>query len=484
MEEVYVVRHRHLVEGVPIRQIAREMGIDRNTVRRYVRGAPAGVGKPRGVPGAPVRAGVQPRALELLEDSKRWTAGKQQLTAARLYTMLSSEGHDVGYTVVKEIVREWKRQRKEVFVPLVYKPGDLGEVDFFEVLVDIAGERRKAHMFVLRLMHSGRDFAWLYPRQDQTCFLDGHVRAFAHFGVVPHRLVYDNLKAAVRKILVGSERELAPRFLALATHYLFEACFARPRQGHDKGGVESRGKAIRWQELVPIPSGPDLATISAALVARLDTRVTEQFVDEQAAMLPLPSMPVRSARCLPGVSVSSRSLIKVEGASYSVWSTWARRDVTVYAGVDEIAIAVTGDDRVVVHPRQPFGGRSVDYRHYIRELAHKPQALRQVADELIAALDEPFAGAWRLLVDQHGPKQAARVFAQVLRAIEDRGEREVASELAAALDSGEPIQLAVRKRGAASPEVPADQLPTTLAGVEVYAGAAADYDALLAGGVQ
>lgn len=78
MEEVYVVRHRHLVEGVPIRQIAREMGIDRNTVRRYVRGAPAGVGKPRGIPGAPVRAAVEPRALELLEDSKRWTAGKQQ----------------------------------------------------------------------------------------------------------------------------------------------------------------------------------------------------------------------------------------------------------------------------------------------------------------------------------------------------------------------------------------------------------------------
>ena len=52
MEEVYVVRHRHLVEGVPIRRIAREMGIDRNTVRRYLRGAPAGIGKPRGVLGA------------------------------------------------------------------------------------------------------------------------------------------------------------------------------------------------------------------------------------------------------------------------------------------------------------------------------------------------------------------------------------------------------------------------------------------------
>ena len=481
MEEVYVVRHRHFVEGIPIRRIAREMGIDRNTVRRYLRGAPAGVGKPRGVAGAPVSDAVRPRALEILKDSKRWTEGKQRLTAARLYTMLSREGFDVGYTVVKDIVREWKRQRKEVFVPLVYKAGDSAQVDFFEVFVDLAGVRRKAHMFVMRLMHSGRDFAWLYPRQDQTCFLDGHVRAFAHFGAVPHRLVYDNLKAAVRKILVGSQRELAARFLAVANHYLFEACFARPRTGHDKGGVESRGKAIRWQELVPIPCGPDLATISTALLARLDARVTERFSDELPVMLPLPSTPFRSARCLPGVAVSSRSIASIEGAQYSVWSTWARREVTVYSGVDDITLVASGDERVVVHPRQPFGGRSVDYRHYIRELAHKPQALRQVADELLAALDEPFAAAWRLLVDQHGPKQAARLFAQVLRAIEERGERCVAADVAAALRSGEPIQLAVRTRASAAPQVPVEHLPASLVGIEVRAGVAADYDALLGG---
>jgi transposase len=96
-------------------------------------------------------------------------------------------------------------------------------------------------MFVMRLMHSGRDFAWLYPRQDQTCFLDGHVRAFAHFGAVPHRLVYDNLKAVVRKILVGSERERSARFLALANHSLFEPCFARPRTGHDNGALPGDG---------------------------------------------------------------------------------------------------------------------------------------------------------------------------------------------------------------------------------------------------
>jgi transposase len=119
MEEVYVVRRRHLVDGVPIRQIAREMGIDRNTVRRYLRGAPAGVGKPRGALGAPVREAIQGRVTALLEDSKRWTGGKQRLTAARLHELLRREGHEVGYTIVKDLVREWRRARKEVFVPLV-----------------------------------------------------------------------------------------------------------------------------------------------------------------------------------------------------------------------------------------------------------------------------------------------------------------------------------------------------------------------------
>ena len=70
-------------------------------------------------------------------------------------------------------------------MPLTYRPGDLAEVDFFEVLVDVDGTRRKAWLFLMRLMYSGRDFAWIYERQDQISFLDGHVRAFAHFDAVP-----------------------------------------------------------------------------------------------------------------------------------------------------------------------------------------------------------------------------------------------------------------------------------------------------------
>ena len=138
---------------------------------------------------------IAERVQAVLADSVRWTGGKQRLTATRLHALLRAEGKRVGVTVVKEAVAEWKRQRREVFVPLTYRPGDLAEVDFFEVLVDVDGVRRKAWLFLMRLMHTGCDFAWIDEWQDQISFLDGHVRAFAHFEGVPARIAYDNLRS-------------------------------------------------------------------------------------------------------------------------------------------------------------------------------------------------------------------------------------------------------------------------------------------------
>jgi hypothetical protein len=86
---------------------------------------------------------------------------------------LLAEGHSVGVTLVKAAVAEWKRRRREVFIPLTYRPGDLAEVDFFEVLVDMDGTRRKAWLFLMRLMYSGRDFAWIYERQTKSVFWTG-----------------------------------------------------------------------------------------------------------------------------------------------------------------------------------------------------------------------------------------------------------------------------------------------------------------------
>lgn len=200
MDQVHVIRHKVLVEGRTQRQVARELGVSRVTVRKYVEGAEP-VRREVGARARPVWEKVGPRVEALLADSKGWTGGKQQLTATRLHELLIGEGHQVGASLVKAAVAEWKRQRREVFVPLTYRPGDLAEVDFFEVLVDVDGARRKAWLFLMRLMYSGRDFAWIYERQDQVSFLDGHVRAFAHFGGVPARLALDYVTRHIIEVL-------------------------------------------------------------------------------------------------------------------------------------------------------------------------------------------------------------------------------------------------------------------------------------------
>ena len=167
MDQVHVIRHQVLVEGRSQRRVAKEFWISRLTVRKYV-GEAAPRRKETGPRARPVWAAVQARVETLLAESVRWTGGKQRLTATRLHGLLVAEGHHVGVTIVKTAVAEWRRQRREVFVPLTYRPGDLAEVDFFEVLVDVDGTRRKAWLFLMRLMYSGRDLVLVPLAVDQA----------------------------------------------------------------------------------------------------------------------------------------------------------------------------------------------------------------------------------------------------------------------------------------------------------------------------
>jgi hypothetical protein len=375
--------------------------------------------------------------------------------------------------------------RREVFVPLTYRPGDLAEVDFFEVLVDLAGVRRKAWLFLMRLMASGRDFAWIYERQDQVSFLDGHVRAFAHFGGVPHRLAYDNLRAAVTRILVGGERALTARFAALASHYVFEPCFCRPGEGHDKGGVEARGKALRRQLLVPIPTGGSLEAINAALLTRLDARLTSQrdgagqtlgdrFAQDHQHLRPLPTPFDAAATTL--ATVTRRAVVRLDGAVYSVPSRWAGLDVVVRIGPSTVTL-VRRDDGCVVHPRKRFGERAIDYRHYLPELARKPQAVRQVLPDLLRDLGEPFPAVWTRLQNAHGDRDAARLLAKILGELATRGSAAIIPALEAVLATDAPIGLA-----AIVSAVPTTiDVPPALREVDIATGCAADYDTWLLG---
>jgi len=487
MEQVHVVRHKVLIEGKSQRQVAADMGLSRNTVKKYLEES-----EPKRLElhprHRPVLDQVKPRMDQLLEDWAGRTTAKQRLTGTRLHRELVQEGYQVGVTLVRDYLREVKRRKAEVFIPLVHRPGDEAQVDFFEVTVDENGVRRKAWQFLMRLMYSGRDFAWLYDRCDQLSFLDGHVRAFEHFGGVPHRCIYDNLSPAVARVSFP-RRQLTQRFTALVSHYLVEPCFARVGEGHDKGGVEGRGNGVRLRHLTPIPRGGSLKALSQQLLAQLDEEaprkvdaagksVLERFKEEVERMRPLPLTPFQVAKVLP-VSVRSTATVKIEGAWYSVPSHWARLDATAYAGVEEVRIVCRGE--AVTHPREQAGGRRISYQHYLSELARKPQAVRQVAPELVAELGEPYGRLWQLLVETYGPQDGARVLARVIGAVNQQGAEAVGRALEQAIESGNSTPLGLIPAPVRG--VPGKvAVPPALMEYRVEAARASDYDELLVGG--
>jgi hypothetical protein len=418
------------------------------------------------------------------------------LTARRIHRHLVEEGYQVGERTVCRYLAERRRHSLEVYIPLIHRPGDEAQVDFFEVTVQVNGVQRKVWKFLIRLMYSGRDFVQLYDRCDQICFLDGHVRSFAFFQGVPHRLVYDNLRAAVKRIVGLKERELSERFEALKSHYLFEPCFARPGEGHDKGGVESRGKSIRLQHLTPIVEGRSLDTISAALLADIERhwgkkthedgrKLCTLFEEESPLLLPLPERPFE-ARRMVSVSISRSATVKVEGATYSLPERWARLEGSAWIGVKDIRFVCRGEEQI--RERSLPGHKRIVYRDYLRELSRKPQAVRQVAPELVSELGEPYKKLWSLLEESHGEKQAARILAGVLGAITEHGEAPVAEALNEALTSGSFNSdgagnlLALKRYLPAPPVLTPELVPPPLRMVEVQTGRAADYDLLLAGG--
>jgi transposase len=104
----------------------------------------------------------------------------------------------------------------------------------------LEGTLTRVWMFVMRLSASGRAFHWAFGNECGESFYEGHNLAFDHFGGVPVRIRYDNLKPAVVKVLLGRERWENPKFVALRSHYGFESFFCMP-------GIEGPMRRAGWR---------------------------------------------------------------------------------------------------------------------------------------------------------------------------------------------------------------------------------------------
>ena len=169
----------------------------------------------------------------------------------------------------------------------------------------------------------------------------------------------------------------------------------------------------------------------------------------------------------PGVSASSSGVPVAKAAAK--------------AGTTTVTLVGREGTRIL-HPRKRFGQRSIDYRHYLSELARKPQAVRQVLPDLLRDLGDPFPAIWDQLHGAHGPREAARLFAKVLGQLDADGAAVVVPALTRALATGTPLLLALTPARSAPTRVPLDAVPAALRDIDVSSGCAADYDAWLLGG--
>jgi len=249
------VRRAVLVDGVSQRAVARECGISRKSVRKMVSfSVPPGYRRkePATRPKLDAFVGVIDAILE--EDKAR--PAKQRHTAKRVFDRLREEHQFTGgYTIVKDYLRSAARRSREMFIPLVHPAGE-AQADFGEALAVIGGVECKAHYLVVDLPPSDDCFVIAFPAETTEAFLEGHVKAFAYFGGVPTRILYDNTKIAVAKILGGTERKRTRAFSELQSHYLFADKFGRPAKGNDKGKVEGLVGYARRNFMVPIPRSP------------------------------------------------------------------------------------------------------------------------------------------------------------------------------------------------------------------------------------
>ena len=175
-----------------------------------------------------------------LESDAALPGKKRKRTAQRLYECLQVEGYVGGYSAVQRFVKTWKQSRtfspsiKQAFVPLLFPAGETCQFDWSQEVVNIGGIEQTVKVAHFRLSYSRPMFVAAYPCETHEMVLDAHNQAFAFFGGVPKRMVYDNLKTVVDAIFVGKERRFNRRFLTLANHYLFEPVACTPNRAGRK----------------------------------------------------------------------------------------------------------------------------------------------------------------------------------------------------------------------------------------------------------
>jgi transposase len=434
VETIGRIRREHLQKGKSIKEIARDLKISRNTVRKVLRSGETSFSYEREVQPRP-KLGAWKAEIDRMLGANATKPARERLTLIRVFEELRALGYDGGYDAVRRYARSWAREyaseTASAFVPLSFAPGEAYQFDWSHEIVLMNGVTMTVKVAHVRLCHSRMFVARAYPRETQEMVFDAHERAFALFKGACGRGVYDNMKTAVETIFVGKDRQYNRRFLQMCSHHLVEPVACTPASGWEKGQVENQVGLVRERFFTPRLRFKTFDELNAWLMdkciayakahahpERADRTVWEVFEEERPRLIPYRGR-FDGFHALPA-SVSKTCLVRFDNNKYSVNAGAVGRPVEIHAYADRIVIRQDG--RVVAeHPRCFGRGETIyDPWHYVPVLARKPGALRNGA---------PFKD-WVL------PGALERVRRKL--AGSDDGDRQMVAILAAVLTDGLP----------------------------------------------
>src|SRR5271163_4647652 len=190
------IRREHFIHGKSIKEIARDLRLSRNTVRKVLRSDETSFSYERQVQPRP-KLGRWKEELDGLLTTNAEASARERLTLIRVFEELRALGYEGGYDAVRRYARAWSKERASetasAYVPLSFAPGEAYQFDWSHDIVVMDGVTTTVKAAHVRLCHSRMMLVRAYPRETQEMVFDAHERAFAFFRGVCSRGIYDNL---------------------------------------------------------------------------------------------------------------------------------------------------------------------------------------------------------------------------------------------------------------------------------------------------
>lgn len=372
MVDPEIVKQLHALKGLGwgTKRLARELGIARNSVRRYLHEPDAEI---QTRPGAwTLDAEQQAKARVLLDGA---AAGN----AVVVQRLLREQQIDVPLRTVQRVLaphRQAKRAAELATVRFETAPGHQLQIDFGEKWIDIGGARTKVHLFVAVLGYSRRIFVRASLSQRQDDWREGLASAFRAFGGVTRKILIDRAGALV----IGEDREthtvrVHPAFAAFCKDWGVEVAACRPYRARTKGKTESGVGYVKRNAIAGLAFTSfaaleaHLSTWMASADARIHGTTHEQPSvrferDERATLRALPSTSVAVRERRVKRRVANDCFVDVDTIRYSVPFRLVRSTVEVLVDVHEVLI-FDGPIEVARHRRhsEPHQ-RIADPRHF------------------------------------------------------------------------------------------------------------------------